>query len=199
MEKENEKIDIVESDAQNQKVEDIPAVEQASQKDLPKKGGREFKKNPRRSSARAERPRSEFDQKVIDIRRVTRVAAGGRRFQFSVAMVLGNRKGSVGVGLGKGGDTALAIDKAMRNAKKNMIHLNLTSNSSIPHTTEAKYSSARIIIMPSPGRGMSAGSSVRNVLELAGIKDISAKIRSGSKNKLNIARCAIEALSEFKK
>lgn len=144
-----------------------------------------------------ERARPEFEHKVINVRRVTRVVAGGRRFSFSVALVAGDRKGAVGVGIGKAGDTALAIEKAMRSAKKNMVKLHLTKSMSIPHDVKAKFSSARILIMPARGRGIVAGSSVRNVLHLAGIKDVSAKILSGSKNKLNIARVAVQALSTF--
>jgi len=145
-----------------------------------------------------ERAKPEFDNKLIQIRRVTRVVAGGRRFAFSVAMVAGNRKGSVGVGIGKAADTAAAIEKAMKNAKKNMIKVRLTNEMMIPHEVEAKEASARVMIMPAPGRGMVAGSSVRNVLDLAGIKNVRAKILSGSKNKLNNARAAIKALEQLR-
>lgn len=155
-------------------------------------------KNPRRSGGRDSRPRSEFEQKMLNIRRVARVATGGRRFSFSVAIVAGDKKGRVGVGLGKANDTSLAIDKALRHAKKNMITVNLTKSSSIAHEISCKYSSARIVIRPAPGRGVVAGSAVRNVLDLAGVKDITAKILSGSKNKLNIARATVEALSQLK-
>ena len=158
-------------------------------------------KRPRRTSTRdqKERVKPEFDTKILSIRRVTRVASGGRRFSFSVALVAGDKKGRVGVGLGKAGDTSLAIDKATRDAKKHMIKVAHTSSMSIPHPVEAKYSSARVEIMPAKGRGIVAGSAVRNVVELAGLKDIVAKIRSGSKNKLNIARCAMQALSSITK
>ncbi len=159
---------------------------------------------PRGGSRRPQRPgmervKPEFDTKIIAIRRVTRVASGGRRFTFSVAVVSGDKKGKVGVGLGKAGDTSLAIDKATRNAKKNMIKVTLSPAMTIPHMVEAKYSSARVMIMPARGRGVVAGSSVRNVIELAGIKDVCAKLMSGSKNKLNIARVAIRALSKLSK
>ena len=113
----------------------------------------------------------------------------------SRTLKLGNKKGSVGVGLGKGADTALAIDKAVRSAKKHLITLRLTKTGSIPHVVETKYSSARVFIQPSPGRGIVAGSAIRSVLELAGIKDVTAKLFSPTKNKLNIARVAIKALS----
>ena len=136
---------------------------------------------------------------MIDIRRVTRVAAGGRRFTFSVAVVSGDRKGRVGVGLGKAIDTTLAIDKATRDAKKHMVKVALTPSMSIPHSVYAKYSSARVEMMPVKGRGLVAGSAVRNVLVLAGVKDVVAKLRSPSKNKLNIARAAVEALMQLSK
>lgn len=156
------------------------------------KGG--FRKNVRKPMRRETRVKPEFDQKIISIRRVTRVVTGGRRFAFSVAIVAGNRKGMVGVGLGKANDTSIAIDKALRDAKKSMITLKLTKSGSIPHEVNAKFSSSRVFIMPAPGRGVIAGTSVRTVLELAGVKDVGAKIRSGSKNRINNARATIAAL-----
>ena len=135
---------------------------------------------------------------MITIRRVSRVVAGGRRFSFSVAIIIGNKKGKVGVGLGKAGDTTLAIDKAVRDAKKHMITLNLTKDSSIKHEVAAKYCAARVSLMPAHGRGLVAGSSVRPVLELAGVTNIVAKVLSGSKNGLNNARATIEALKMLK-
>ena len=177
------------------KIAELPKEEKKSFQGF----NRERTKNSRKMGGRGERAKPEFDQKMINIRRVARVVSGGRRFSFSVALITGNRKGSVGVGIGKAGDTALAIDKAVRNAKKNMIMVNLTKSMSIPHEVDAKYSSARIIIRPAPERGTTAGSAVRNVIELAGIKDVSAKIMSVSKNKLNIARAAIAALKKVSK
>lgn len=148
---------------------------------------------------REEKPRSEFDQKIIQLRRVSRVTAGGRRFSFSAAVVAGDRKGRVGVGIGKGGDTALAVDKAFRVAKRDMIRVRTTDTMSIPHDVMAKNSSGIVEIRPAPERGIVAGSSVKIVLELAGIKDVTSKIHSGSKNKLNIARATIDALAKLKK
>ena len=141
-----------------------------------------------------ERYRPEFDQKIIDIRRVARVVSGGRRFSFSVVVVVGDKKGKVGVGIGKASDTALAIEKAVTKAKKNMVLIRRTEEGSIPHETSAKYSSASVIIMPAPGRGLVAGSSVRSVLDLAGITNVTTKLLSGTKNKLNNAQAAIKAL-----
>lgn len=147
---------------------------------------------------RADRPRSEFDQKSIDVRRVARVVAGGRRFSFSVAMIVGDRKGKVGVGTGKAGDISTSMDKAVKDAKKHLVTLTLTKTNSLPHQVKAKASSATVALIPAPSRGLVAGSAVRNVLELAGITDVSAKILSGSKNKLNMARATIKALANIR-
>lgn len=159
---------------------------------------REFKKNKRSNrKGREGAPRSEFDQKILEIRRVTRVAAGGRRFNFSVAIVIGDKKGKVGVGIGKAGDTSMAIEKAVKNAKKDVLKLKLNSDGSIIHATEAKYSSAYVVLRPVSGRGIIAGSALKDVVELVGLKNINGKIVSGSKNKLNIARATIKALSNL--
>ena len=144
---------------------------------------------------RPERAKPEYEQKSIDVRRVARVVAGGRRFSFSVAMIIGDRKGKVGVGTGKAGDISMAMDKAAKDAKKHMITVKLTKTNSIAHQVRAKSSSATVEILPAPSRGLVAGSAVRNTLELAGITDVTAKIQSGSKNKLNMARATIKALS----
>jgi small subunit ribosomal protein S5 len=163
-----------------------------------RRGGGANDRRPRRG-ARPERTKPEFDQKIISIRRVTRVMAGGRRFSFSVAMVCGDKRGKVGVGIGKAGDTQLAIEKAVRDAKKHMITIPMNKDSHLPHDVHVKYASSEVMIMPAPGRGLVAGSSVRTVLELGGVKDVTAKIFSRSKNKLNNARAAVEALKQLKK
>jgi small subunit ribosomal protein S5 len=146
-----------------------------------------------------DRIKPEFDSKIIDIRRVTRVTSGGRRMNFSVSVVAGDRKGRVGVGLGKGSDTALAVEKATREAKKHIIKVPLSGQMTIPHATEGKYGSAIIKIFPARGSGIVAGSSARAVIELAGIRDVAAKFLSGSKNRLNNARATIEALKNLSK
>jgi len=162
------------------------------------KNERQRPKNKKsRPSRRSAKVRSEFDQKIISIRRVTRVVAGGRRFSFSVALISGNRKGSVGVGIGKASDTSLAIEKAIRDAKKSMIKVPLDKNMTIAYDVNAKYNASMVSIIPSPEKGLVAGSSVKNVLELAGIKNITAKMLSRSKNKLNNARAAIKALKQL--
>ncbi len=184
---------------------DAPATTDATQNTRGRRGanatGGDNRRNERRPrrGARPERTKPEFDQKIISIRRVTRVMGGGRRFSFSVAMVIGDKRGKVGVGIGKAGDTQLAIEKAIRNAKKNMIVVTMNKDSHIPHDVHVKYASSEVMMMPAKGRGLVAGSSVRTVLELAGVKDITAKIFSRSKNKLNNARAAVEALKQLKK
>ncbi len=157
--------------------------------------GTREKRNSGRRGPSFNRVKPEFDQKILNIRRVTRVVAGGRRFSFSVALVAGDRKGAVGLGLGKAGDTALAINKALRNAKKNMVRLNLTKTMSIPHELSAKYSSSSVMLRPNKGRGLVAGSVLRDIIKLSGIKDITGKILSNSKNKLNNAKAVMSALS----
>jgi small subunit ribosomal protein S5 len=164
----------------------------------------ERRRNPRRprrarrGGRREERARPEFEQKIISIRRVTRVMAGGRRFSFSVAMVAGDKRGRVGVGIGKAADTQLAIEKAYRDARRHIVTVPLDKDQHIPHDVRTKYSSSDVMIMPAPGKGLVAGSSVRTVLELAGVKDVTAKIFSRSKNTLNNARAAVEALSQLR-
>lgn len=163
-------------------------------------GKRQFDKGGRRGGSRKgprreERVKPEFDQKIIEMRRVTRVVAGGRRMSFAVALVAGNRKGKVGVGTGKAGDTAAAIEKAFRDAKKKMVTVSLNKENSIAHDVKAKYSASVVMLMPARGRGLVAGGSVRSVLELAGITDVAGKILSRSKNGLNNARATMKALA----
>jgi len=159
----------------------------------PERAPRPRRHQRRDQSSRPERMQ-EFEQKIIGIRRVTRVMAGGRRFSFSVSMVIGDKKGRVGVGVGKAGDTALAIEKAIRQAKKSMITIARTKNNSISHDVFAKYGATEVAIRPARGRGLVAGSAVRTVLELGGVTDVTSKVLSRSKNKTNVARAAIAAL-----
>lgn len=148
---------------------------------------------------RKERSRSDLAQSMISLRRVARVVAGGRRFSFSAVIVAGDRNGKVGVGIGKAGDTSLAIEKALKQAKRNMISVQFSKGKSILHEVKAKYSSAVVYMRPAPGKGMVAGSSARTVLDIAGVTDVNAKVLSGSKNKLNIAKATVLALSRLTK
>jgi small subunit ribosomal protein S5 len=135
----------------------------------------------------------EYDHKVLDIARVARVMAGGRRFSFRATVVIGDRKGKVGVGIGKGADTAIAIDKAINAAKKKMVQIDVSSGT-IPVDATAKFGSAQIILKPAKeGKGIVAGGAVRTVVDYAGIKNITAKMLGG-KNKLNNAQATVKAL-----
>lgn len=158
------------------------------------RGGKGGRGGGRGGPRGGERFRPEFDQKLLTVRRVARVVSGGRRFSFAVALVAGNKKGKAGVGTGKASDTALAIEKAFNNARKNMATIRTTDTMSIPHEVSAKYSSARVSLRPAPGRGLVAGSSVRSVLLLAGLTDVSGKLVSRTKNQLNNARATLKAL-----
>ncbi len=147
-----------------------------------------------------QKPKSDIAQKLIDLRRVARVVAGGRRFTFRATLVVGNQKGEVGIGLGKAADTSLAIEKALRQAKKNLFLVPITKDKSIPHEVYAKFGSGRVLIKPAKaGKGLVAGGAARAVLALAGIENASAKILSHTKNKINNARATMEALKKLKK
>jgi len=178
-------------------IEATPVVQEEKKHVQSDRGDRGSRRPNRRSPRRDARVKPEFDQKIVSLRRVTRVMGGGRRFSFSVALVAGNRKGQVGVGQGKAADTPLAIEKAFRDAKKNMITVNTTKDMSIPHEVDAKYAASVVKLMPAPGKGILAGSSVRTVIELAGLKDIGGKLLSRSKNSANNAYVTIKALKKF--
>lgn len=150
------------------------------------------------SKERGEKKVSEFKEKVLDLRRVTRVVAGGKRFRFRATAVIGDENGNVGVGIAKGLDVAQAVEKAKADAKKNLITFPL-KNRTIPYETEAKFSAAKIIIKPAKdGHGLKAGGAVRAVLLLAGVKDATAKCLGRTKNKLTNALATIEALKQLK-
>lgn len=143
------------------------------------------------------REKPEFEQKLLDLARVTRVVKGGRRFRFRATLVIGDRKGRVGVGVSKGSDVSDAIGKAYNDAKKSMITVELSDNT-IPHDISMKLGSAKVLLKPaSEGRGVIAGGAVRAVVDLAGIRDIVSK-SLGTSNKLNVARATIEALKALK-
>ena len=143
--------------------------------------------------------KDEFKDKVLDIRRVTRVVAGGKRFRFRATVVVGDERGRVGVGIAKGLDVARAVEKARSDAKKNLIVVNIKYGRTIAHETQAKYSAARVLLKPaSVGHGLRAGGAVRFVLSLAGVKDATAKCLGRTPNKLTNALATIEALKKLK-
>ncbi len=169
----------------------------------PARGGRgaggKFAGKGGRSGGRPRAPREkpEFDSKTISIRRVTRVVSGGRRFSLSVALVAGDNNGRIGLGTGKALDTQIAIEKALKAAKRNMFTIKLSKTKSIPHDVSAKFKSSEVMIMPNKGRGLIAGSSARTILALAGVNNVTAKFHSGTKNKLNNARATMKALQQI--
>lgn len=142
--------------------------------------------------------KTEYEQKLLDVARVTRVVAGGKRFRFRAVVVIGNKKGKVGVGVNKGQDVSLAVEKAVAQAKKHLIKVPIIKGT-IPHSVEAKYGAAYIFLRPGRlGGGIVAGGAVRAVCALAGIENISAKIIGRTGNKLNNARATIKALQKLR-
>jgi small subunit ribosomal protein S5 len=142
--------------------------------------------------------KEEFESKVLDLARVARMTAGGRRFRFRAVVVVGDKRSRVGVGVAKGADVSEAVEKATRMAKKNLINV-LIVDETIPHQVEAKVGAAKVILKPQKkGRGLVAGGTVRIVCSLAGIKNVSSKIIVRTGNKLNNARAVIEALKKLK-
>ena len=141
--------------------------------------------------------RMDYEQKLLELARVTRVVKGGRRFRFRAVVVAGNKNGKVGVGVGKGQDVSESVRKAFNNAKKNMVQIK-RFNSTIACDSKAKFGSARVILKPArPGRGIVAGGAVRTVVDLAGIRDVVSK-SLGSPNKLSLARATVIALEKVK-
>jgi len=151
---------------------------------------------PHREQPKKEK--SEYDQKLLDVARVTRVVAGGRRFRFRTVVVVGNRKGRVGVGTAKGQDVTSAVEKAANQARKKIISISLKGGT-IPYEIQSKFGATKVLLKPaSVGRGIVAGGAVRTICELAGIENITSKILSRSKNKLNIAKATLKALEKLK-
>lgn len=148
---------------------------------------------------REPREHPEFDQKIIDLARITRVMAGGKRMRFRAAVVVGNHNGQVGFGLAKAADVSMAISKAAKKAQKNLITVPLTKNKSIAHEVRYKNGAAKVLLKPAVGgHGIKAGGAVRIVLELAGVSNITAKML-GSSNKINNSRATLAALQTIRK
>jgi small subunit ribosomal protein S5 len=187
-----ENIEVVEA-----KPDVVEAPVDSSKDDGKRRGGRGRGGPKGGGRVRPPREKPEFDSKTIDIRRVTRVVSGGRRFSLAVAIVAGDRNGRVGFGTGKALDTQAALEKAMKSAKKNMVTLRLSKGNTIPFDVKAKYKSASIWISPNKGKGIIAGSSARTILALAGVNNVTAKFHSGTKNKMNNAKATMKALEMF--
>lgn len=141
---------------------------------------------------------SEWQERVVQIRRVTKVVKGGKKLSFRAIIVIGNELGQVGVGVGKASDVIGAVKKAVTDGKKNIVTIPITKANSIPHIITGRSGAARVIMRPSaPGSGVIAGGAVRTMLELGGVKNILAK-QLGSSNPLNNARAAADALTKLK-
>jgi len=152
----------------------------------------------RRGGPREERERDGFNESVLDLRRVTRVVAGGKRFRFRATIVIGDGKGTVGVGVAKGADVQQSIQKAKAAAKRSLVTFKIV-NGTITHEVTAKFSAAKVLLRPAKeGHGLMAGGAVRAVMLLSGVKDVTGKCLGGTKNKLTNAMATIEALKKFK-
>ncbi len=144
-----------------------------------------------------EREKRELDQKTLDLARVTRVTAGGKRMSFRAALIFGDRKGRVGLGVAKGADVQIAMDKAYRQAKKKLLRIPMVEDT-IPHPVWVKFGSARVMIKPAPrGTGLKCGGAVRLVFELAGVPNAVSKVVN-STNKINIAKATFTAIRELR-
>jgi small subunit ribosomal protein S5 len=141
---------------------------------------------------------SSFEERVVQIKRVSKKTKGGNNIGFTALVVVGDRSGKVGAGLGKAKDVPSAIRKGVSKAKRNIVTVKIEENT-IPHEVTNKFKAATVLLKPaSKGSGIIAGGAVRDVLELCGIKDISAKIISGTTNKMNIVNCTLEALQTLR-
>ncbi len=142
--------------------------------------------------------KDEFESSLLDLARVTRVTAGGKQLRFRAVIVIGNKNGKIGLGVAKGRDVSQGVEKATRLAKKKFIEIPFVADT-IPYEVEAKFGPARVLLKPQTrGRGLVAGGVVRVICQLAGIRNISSKLLSRTRNKLNIARATIKALEKLK-
>jgi len=147
---------------------------------------------------RPKREKPEFDQQVVDLARVTRVTKGGKQMSFRATVVIGDRNGRVGFGVDKGKDVQVAVEKAVNQAKKSIIRVPIV-NETLPHMVLAKYKAARVMLKPAPkGSGVIAGSSIRTVLEMAGVPNASSKMLGSTSNKISNIKAVFDALRSFK-
>ncbi len=152
----------------------------------------------RKKTNKLKEKETDWQERIVQVRRVTKVVKGGKKLSFRAILIIGNEKGQVGVGVGKASDVIGAVKKAVTDSKKHIVNVPVTKNNSIPHIITGQSGAAKVIIRPSaPGSGVIAGGSVRTILELAGVKNILAK-QLGSGNPLNNARAATNALLQLK-
>ncbi|NCO04938.1 MAG: 30S ribosomal protein S5 [Candidatus Magasanikbacteria bacterium] len=156
-----------------------------------------IKKRGGRRPAREEREKPEFEQQIVDLARVTRVTKGGKQMNFRCCILLGDKNGRVGYGVQKGSDVQLAVEKAVRQAKKNMINVPIIKET-IPHKVLAKYKAGKVLLKPAPkGSGIIAGSVIRTILEMAGVPNASAKMLGKTNNKITNVKATFKALESF--
>ncbi|MDG2989619.1 30S ribosomal protein S5 [Candidatus Synechococcus calcipolaris G9] len=152
----------------------------------------------RRKNPRKVEKETDWQERVVQIRRVSKVVKGGKKLSFRAIVIVGNERGQVGVGVGKAADVIGAVRKGVADGKKHLIDVPITKSNSIPHPTTGEGGAARVMIRPAaPGTGVIAGGAVRTVLELAGVRNVLAK-QLGSSNPLNNARAAVEALASLR-
>ena len=179
-----------------------PEVKPEEKKTTPvpevKAEGRPQRERRPRKGGRGRKPREakEFEEAILQIDRVTRVVKGGRRLRFRLSVVIGDKKGRVGFGIGKSAEVMTAIQKAVVQAKRNLISVPM-NNGTLPHEANSQFKSSRVLLFPAPeGKGVIAGGAVRKILELAGVKDVLSKSH-GSRNKLNVAVATFNALQSL--
>ena len=179
---------------QEETTEKVEKVEKTESKERPARRNNDKKNNNRPRRKTFDKPKSDLEDKVIAINRVTKVVKGGRQFRFAATVVVGNRKGKVGIGLGKAKEMPDAVKKATQAATKNLINVELIDNRTISHEIIVKEGAVRVMLKPATeGTGVKAGGPVRDVLELAGVKDVLSK-SLGSSTKVNMARATLNAL-----
>lgn len=163
----------------------------------PHRGGRGQRKDRGKRRPRRQREDDEFDSRIIKVRRVSRMYKGGRRMRLSVVVVIGDRKGHVGIGLGKGADVGDARRKAIQKAKKDLVMIPLKGDT-IPHEVDHKFKASKVMLKPAaPGTGLVAGVTVKAVLDLVGVKDVLSKVLN-SNNQVNVAYATIEGLKTLR-
>lgn len=185
--------------AENEQVVAEVASQEGENTSAPKskRGNFSGKRKDERRERAPRKEASEFDKQVVSVRRVQKVVKGGRTLRFSALVVVGDRKGRVGIGIGKSKEVSAAIEKATTDARKNVVNISIV-NDTIPHNTIGKFSATSIIMLPAPeGTGVIAGGSTRAVIELAGIKNIVTK-RHGSSNKMNCVKATMNGLLSLK-
>lgn len=178
---------VVEETQQNNGPDNGPGKQDSRRSGNPRFGGKKRRQRPAREP-------KEFEESIIQIDRVTRVTKGGRQLRFRVSVVIGDKKGRVGFGIGKSGEVMVGVQKAIATAKKNLVRVPIFEDS-IPHLSSAKFKATKVTLFPAPeGKGVIAGSSVRKILELSGVKNVLSKLH-GSRNRINAAYATMDALN----